>query len=99
MLNIFINMSCTQQHRLDHLRLKKKLLDKKKGMLQFPYEAFVDEKTNLRQHKQAKLLSLIMEYIYNDGFEYIMYQPTWAQRIDGLRRVKSFAHRLCVPRI
>jgi len=33
-------------------------------MLQFPYEAFVDEKTNLRQHKQAKLLSLIMEYIY-----------------------------------
>ena len=59
-------------------------------MLQFPYEAFVDEKTNLRQHKQAKLLSLIMEYIYNDGFEYIMYQPTWAQRIDGLRRVKSF---------
>jgi hypothetical protein len=99
MLNIFINMSCTRQHRLDHLRLKKKLLDKKKGMLQFPYEAFVDEKTNLRQHKQAKLLSLIMEYIYNDGFEYIMYQPTWAQRIDGLRRVKSFAHRLCVPRI
>ena len=38
-------------------------------------------------------------YIYNDGFEYIMYQRTWAQRIDGLRRVKSFAHRLCVPRI
>ena len=56
-------MSCTRQHRLDHLRLKKKLLDKKKGMLQFPYEAFVDEKTNLRQHKQAKLLSLIMEYV------------------------------------
>ena len=68
-------------------------------MVQFPYEAFVDEKTNLRQHKQAKLLSLIMEYIYNDSFEYIMYQRTWAQRIDDLRRVKSFAHRLCVPRI
>lgn len=60
---IFINMSCTQRHRLNHLKAKKKLLDKKKGMLPFPYEAFVDEKTNLRKHKQAKLLSLIMEYI------------------------------------
>jgi hypothetical protein len=45
---IFINMSCTQRHRLNHLKAKKKLLDKKKGMLPFPYEAFVDEKTNLR---------------------------------------------------